>query len=89
MLAGGLDEIAPAISEMLLSLSTGGASLDVYSFFLSISKVLGCMFKTVIPWKTDKVFTHMVRCHPGKALNYKFKHKRAIKSLSGMDRVAQ
>ena len=36
-----------------------------------------------------RVFTHMVSCHHEEALNYKFKHKRANKSLSDVDRVAQ
>ena len=36
-----------------------------------------------------RVFTHMVSCHHEEALKYKFKHKRANKSLSDVDRVAQ
>ena len=36
-----------------------------------------------------RMFTHMVSCHHEEALNFKFKHKRANKSLSDVDRVAQ
>ena len=36
-----------------------------------------------------RVFTHMVSCHHDEALNFKLKHKRANKSLSDVDRLAQ
>ena len=35
------------------------------------------------------VFTHMVTCHQEETLNYKFKHKKASKCLSDVDRVVQ
>ena len=36
-----------------------------------------------------RVFTHLLIFHKEVALNYKFKHKRANKSLSGAGRVDQ
>ena len=43
----------------------------------------------MIAYSTDsvRVFTHMVSCHHEEALNYKFNHKRANKSLRDTDRV--
>ena len=38
---------------------------------------------------TVRVFSHIVNCHLEEALNYKFKNKRANKSVSSVDRVAQ
>ena len=35
------------------------------------------------------MFSHMVSCQHEEALNYKFKHKRANKSLNALERVAQ
>ena len=35
------------------------------------------------------MFTHMVSCHHEEILNYKFKHKRANKTSSDVDWVAQ
>ena len=45
--------------------------------------------KTLKLTESVKVFTHMVSCHHEEAMNYKFKHERANKSLSDVDRVPQ
>ena len=37
------------------------------------------------PTTSVRVFTHMVSHHHEEALNYKFKHKRANKSLNNVD----
>ena len=39
--------------------------------------------------KNVRVFTHVVSCLHEDALNYKFKHNTANKSLSDVDRIAQ
>ena len=54
-----------------------------------VTLVVNLFFKDQINFPFVRVLTHMVSCHHKEALNYKFKHKRADKSLSDADRVDQ
>ena len=66
-------------------LSTDNAlSLCCFCVWVSFPLVIGLPVSEGV-----RVFTHMVSCDHEEALNYMFKHKRAKKSLSDVDRGAQ